>query len=240
MRLSGYLCGPTSLIFEALGHIMRYSYFYRHIPLIYPAKPISRKSLSTHWAHGTAEYLSPEYGTQLVNTIDADHTRDIRDRRSTTSTISLLNGVTTAWKCNNQSTTTLNSTGSKIISLATGVKGSFAQREFISSLGYPIGEPTNTLEDNQGKIKCIVKSRIHETTNHLFTRISWLHEMFLPVIVKPSYTKTKLQLSDVNTKPLCSVEYHTKLAFLFGLRFYPNSNTHHYQTLYLHGCRLYQ
>jgi hypothetical protein len=37
-----------------------------------------------HWGKGTAEYLSPEYGTILVHTTDADHTRDIRDRRSVT------------------------------------------------------------------------------------------------------------------------------------------------------------
>jgi hypothetical protein len=136
MRLSGYLCGPTSVIFEALNHTMSYLYFYRHLPLMYPSKTLSRKSLSTHWARGHAEYLSPEYGNHFVNTSDADHARDIHDRRSTTYTIHLFNGVATAWKCKKQSTTTLHSTGSEIVSLATGVKGTF---------GYPLAISVVTL-----------------------------------------------------------------------------------------------
>jgi hypothetical protein len=54
MQLSGYLAGPTAAIFEALDHVMRYLYFYRHLPIMYPAKPLSRKSLTTHWARGSA------------------------------------------------------------------------------------------------------------------------------------------------------------------------------------------
>jgi hypothetical protein len=131
MRLSGYIAGATAAIFEALDHVMRYLYFYRHLPIMYPAKPLSRKSLTTHWARGSAEYLGPEVGTCFVNTSDADHARDIRDRRSTTSTIHLLNGVAVSWLCKKQSVSTLHSTGSEIIALATGAKGTINGRAFF-------------------------------------------------------------------------------------------------------------
>jgi hypothetical protein len=101
-RLSGYLAGPTAAIFEVLDHAMRYLYVYRHLPIMYPAKPLSRKSLTIHWARGSAEYLGPECGTCFVNTSDADHARDISDRRSTTSTIHLLYGVAVSWLCKKQ------------------------------------------------------------------------------------------------------------------------------------------
>jgi hypothetical protein len=109
---------------------MRYLYFYRHLPIMYPAKPLSRKSLTTHWARGSAEYLGPEFGTCFVNTSDADHARDIRNRRSTTSTIHLLNGVAVSWLCKKQSVSTLHSTGSDIIALTTGAKGTINGRAF--------------------------------------------------------------------------------------------------------------
>jgi hypothetical protein len=67
---------------------------------MYPSKLLTRKSLTTHWARGSAEYLGPEFGTCFVNTSDADHARDIRNRRSTTSTIHLLTGVAVSWLCN--------------------------------------------------------------------------------------------------------------------------------------------
>jgi hypothetical protein len=222
MRLSGYLAGPTATIFEALDHVMRYLYFYRHLPIMYPDKPLSRKSLTTHWARGSAEYLGPEFGTCFVNTSDADHACDIRDRRSTTSTIHLINRVAVSWLCKKQSVLTLHSTGSEIIALATGAKGTINGRAFFSGLGYPIAGATDTMEDNQATTKCILSSRIHSNTRHLVTRISWLHEMFACGVIKPNYAKTSLQLSDVNTKPLCGAAYHSKLAFLFGLRFYPS------------------
>jgi hypothetical protein len=77
MRLSGYLADPTEAIFEALDHTMRYLFFYRHMPIIYPRCPLSKKSLALHWVKGNAEYLSPEFGMQLINSADADHAREI-------------------------------------------------------------------------------------------------------------------------------------------------------------------
>jgi hypothetical protein len=130
MRLSGYLAGPTAAIFEALDLVIRYLYFYRHLPIMYPAKPLSRKSLTRHWDRGSAEYLGPEFGTYFVNTSDAYHARDIRYRRSTTSTIHLLNGVAVSWLCKKQSLSTLHSTGSEITALATGAKGTINGRAF--------------------------------------------------------------------------------------------------------------
>jgi hypothetical protein len=77
-----------------------------------------------HWGKGSAEYLSPRIGTVLVNTADANHARDIRDRRSITSSIHLLNGmaIAIAWKCKEQAVMALHSTGSEITALTSGVK----------------------------------------------------------------------------------------------------------------------
>jgi hypothetical protein len=47
-------------------------YLYRHMPIFYPRRPLSKKALVMYWAKGSAEFLSPEYGTMLVNSADAD------------------------------------------------------------------------------------------------------------------------------------------------------------------------
>jgi hypothetical protein len=78
---------------------MRYLYHFRYIPIVYPRKPLNKKSSALHWGEGTAEFLPPEYGTVLISIADTDYAHDIRDRRSITSHLHILNGVIVAWKC---------------------------------------------------------------------------------------------------------------------------------------------
>jgi hypothetical protein len=174
----------------------------------------------------------------LVNTADVDYACDIRDRRSIMSHIHLLNGVIVAWKCRNVSITTLHSTGSEITSLISGVKKTNHTRDFASSLGYPFGAGTPTLDDSQGTIRAIKASRIHDNKRHLATKIYWLNEQYVAGVIKLLYTKTTLQLADVNIKPLCGEHLQAMLSFLVGVLYYPHSDTKHYQSLYLDHCQL--
>jgi hypothetical protein len=167
-----------------------------------------------------------------------DHARDIRDWRYVSSSLHLLNGVAVYCRCKKQATTTLHSTGSDIISLSSGVKKPIHLRDFLASVGYPIGDATPTFEDNQGTVKCIRASRLHENTRHLSTCISWLNEHYVVGIIKLFYTKTSLQLSDINTKPLWGQHFQAILAYVIGVRHYPISHSRHCQSLYLDASRL--
>jgi hypothetical protein len=89
---------------------------------MYPRRPLINKALEIYWAKGSAEYLSHENGNVLVNSADADHACDIRDRRSVSSSLHLLSGVIVAWSCNNKSISTVHSTSSEIIYLSSGIK----------------------------------------------------------------------------------------------------------------------
>jgi hypothetical protein len=110
MRLSGYIAAPNAAIFEALNHTMQCLYFYRHTRSMYPHYPLGKKTLAMHWAKGTAEFLAPELGTGLINSADADHAHDIRDRCSVSPSHHLLNGIAIAWKYKKQSMSMLHST----------------------------------------------------------------------------------------------------------------------------------
>jgi hypothetical protein len=121
----------------------------------------------------------------------------------------------------------LHSTGSEITSLTSGVKKTNHIRDFASSLGYTFGAGTPTLDDSQGTIRAIKTSRIHDNTRHLATKISWLNEQYVAGIIKLLYTKTTLQLADVNTKPLCGKHLQAMMYFLVGVRYYPQSDTKH-------------
>jgi hypothetical protein len=59
MRIAGCLAAPNDVIFEGLAHTMRYLYFFRHIPIVYPRRPLKNKYLALHWGKGTAEFMPP-------------------------------------------------------------------------------------------------------------------------------------------------------------------------------------
>jgi hypothetical protein len=127
---------------------------------VYPHRLLNKKHLALHWGKGTAEFLPPEFGTVLVNAVDADYTSDIQDCRSVMLYIHLLNGFVVAWKCKKKFITTLHSTGSEITSLVSGVKKTNHIHDFSSSLGYPFVSGTPTLDDSQVTIRVIKASHI--------------------------------------------------------------------------------
>jgi hypothetical protein len=174
----------------------------------------------------------------LVNTAGADYARGIHDHRSVRSHIHLFNRVFFACKCKNRFITTLHSTGSEITSLTSSVKKTNHIRDFASSLGYPFGAETPTLDGSQGTIQAIKASRINDNTRHLAAKISWLNQQYVAGIIKLLYTKTTLQLADVNTKPLCGKHLQAMLSFLVGVRYCHQFDTKHYQSLYLDNYQL--
>jgi hypothetical protein len=145
------------------------------MPIVYPRRPMNRRSMALHWGKGSAEYLSPEYGTVHVNSIDADYARNISDRHSVTSYIHLLNGILVALKCKKHAVSTLHSTGSEITAHTSGAKKTVHLRDYAASLGYPFGVGTPTLKDNQGTIKSVRSYHIHDNTRNLATKASWLN-----------------------------------------------------------------
>jgi hypothetical protein len=239
MRIAGYFAAPTAIIFEGLEHTMRHLYFFHHLPIVYPRRPLNNKSIALHWGKGTDEFLPHEYGTVLVSTSYADYARDICDRRSITFHMHLFNRVIVAWECKKQAISTLHSTGSENMPLlASGVKKTNQMRDFMSSLVYPVAGATPALEDSQGTIRSSKASHVHDNTRHLATKMLWLNEQYVAGIIKLMYTKTTLQLADVNTKPLCGKHLQAMLSFLVGVWLYPQADTNHFQPLYLECCQL--
>jgi hypothetical protein len=109
----------------------------------------------------------------------------------------------------------------------------------VNSVGYPIGDPTPTFEDNQGTIKSIKASWLNEKNHHLATFISLLNEQYTMDIIKIFYTKTALQLSDCNNKPLCGQYLQSIITYVIGVHNYTAPYSKHYQALYLDVCRLF-
>ena len=117
MRFSGYMACPNLPIFDALHRTMCYLYHHKHIPIMYPRKPLKKggQVLSTFWKSGQAEYLSGDFGDELTTFADADYTRDLRSRRSVSAFCILFNGVAVSWGCKKQLKTALHTCACEVM-----------------------------------------------------------------------------------------------------------------------------
>ena len=74
-------------------------------------------------------------------------------------------------------------------------------RDFFRSIGYTIGPPPKIYEDNQSTIKRVLEDRIITQTRPLDVLISYLHELHPRKASEMVDTRSKMQLSDLNSKP---------------------------------------
>eukprot|EP00957_Ditylum_brightwellii_P071100 5403965-Ditylum_brightwellii.AAC.1 len=99
---------------------------------MYPRKPFHniQHKLEHHYGHGQAEYLK-QYKSFINMYSNADLERELRERRSTASIILLTNGIATHWDISKQ-----------------GILKVSDIRNFSSSIGYSIGDPSTVYKDN--------------------------------------------------------------------------------------------
>jgi hypothetical protein len=233
MRYSGYMACPNIIIFEALHLTMCYLYHHPHLPIMYPSKPmkLGGDALKTSWSKGCAEYLSADFGDELVTFADADHARCLRTRCSVSSHFQFLNGVLVSWGCKKQAVTALHSTGSEVTSLFRGGFKNLLLRSFMSSIGLPFTSPSILFEDNQGTIKLICTNRLTDTVRHHDVKLAWLTENFVNGNFTVAYTKTTLMLVDCITKPVNGSHLYKQISFSIGQRYFPSPTLQHYHDL---------
>ena len=236
MRLSGYMTAPTAPAYMALRHFMEWFWFHQHLPLMYPSKTSKKdKPIEVHFRRGSAEYTTlqsgstPDVDPHVTNMNDADNARDLANRRSVNSILHLYNGTAQNWINRKQSVVMRHSTSSELRCFYCGVEYSVYLRQFASSIGYPIGSPILTYEDNQATIACVLANRVSNNLRHVDVMIRALHEWYIAKHFVPGYTNTNNQLADLNTKPHGSATYRRLAHRIVGVRFYPSPGAKHYE-----------
>ena len=130
---------------------------------MYPAKPLKIRPLRCHFQHGRAEYKHPPPDHDIIHYLashDSDLARDLRDRRSVSSSVHEINGVAINWDCKKQRNVAEHSNGSEIRALYHGVRKTYCIRNFLMSIGYGLRHPTPTYEDNLATISQVLRDRI--------------------------------------------------------------------------------
>eukprot|EP00957_Ditylum_brightwellii_P138316 10541949-Ditylum_brightwellii.AAC.1 len=79
---------------------------------------------------------------------DADLARELRKRRSTTSIALLTNGIAIHWDISKQGEPTGATSSAELFALHKGILKVSDIRNFSSTIGYSIVEPSTVYEDN--------------------------------------------------------------------------------------------
>ena len=233
MRLSGYMCAPTLPAFQVLHQAMEYLYHHPHVPIMYPRKPLCRKrQLECHFKRGTAEYKTNPYISFIDNYNDGDLARDLRDRRSVTSTVHLFNGVIVDWQSKKQRDSTANTSGSETRSLYHGMQRSNIIRNLCTTIGYGIGEPTATYKDNKATIQSVLADRITPAARSIDVLITSLHDHHSCGRFALQYCRSDMQHADTNSKPLGGAQLRENVRKVIGAKYYPPPDSDHHRLLF--------
>eukprot|EP00957_Ditylum_brightwellii_P018839 1415870-Ditylum_brightwellii.AAC.1 len=137
------MAAPNKPIFDVLHQCMAFLYHHPHKPIMYSKKPFHnlQPKLELHYGNGKAEYLK-QYKSFITIYSDADLARELRERRSSTSIALLTNGVATHWDISKQSEPTGATTSAELFALHKGITKVSNIRNFSSTIGYSIGEPS--------------------------------------------------------------------------------------------------
>lgn len=121
------------------------------------------------------------------------------------------------------------STGSELRVLYSGVAKTVCMRSFLASIGYPLGAPVLTYEDNQAMITSVLADHLTLRLHHLDCLIRALHEFHLHGHYVLGYTKSKNMLADASTKPLEGSPFLCHIHCAHGICFYPPAGSDHYK-----------
>eukprot|EP00957_Ditylum_brightwellii_P185626 14133650-Ditylum_brightwellii.AAC.1 len=105
-------------------------------------------------------------------------------------------------------------------------------RNFSTSIGYPISDPTNIYEDNQGTVKFINTGKITPTHFSYDVMIHSVIQYKRLGSIQVRDCKSDLMLVDPNTKPIGGSTFKRDIDRIIGTQYYPPKNSDHYKLLF--------
>ena len=236
MRLSGYNNCPTQATYKALFQGMCYLYHHPMVPIMFARTPVQDDvPMQSHFGKGSAEITNYDYSkhTGLESWSDADFSRDVLSRRSTTSAEHTYNSVSFAWTCTKQPEPGGSVNEAETRALFQTTRKTIWYRSILQSLHIPQHHPTPTFEDNQATIAQVLNDRLTPRIRHIDVLVAWLNDQFLRERFTPVRCHTSNNNADKNTKPHGGKTLQTMHLRTNGFQFYPPAGSEHHQLLQL-------
>ena len=138
----------------------------------------------------------------LVAFFDADHARDMDDRKSTTGYVILLNGGSVAWGSRRQQCVSLSTTEAEYVAACETARQVTWLRNILHDVGVIQEKATPLFCDNQGAIHLSKNPEDHKRTKHIDIQYHYVRKCQSEGTISVEYVPSVDQLADMFTKAL--------------------------------------
>ena len=146
--------------------------------------------------------------------VDANYSRDIDTRRSTSGFIFMLAGAPVSWQSRAQATVALSSTEAEYIAFAGAAQEAVWLLQVLREFKFGMVSPI-IYEDNQSTIKLVENPVFHKRSKHVDIKYHFVRELVENNTLAIQYVPTSDNIADIFTKPLVfSVFTRLRSAFL--------------------------
>ena len=129
----------------------------------------------------------------------------------------MINGGCFTWSSRKQTSVSLSTAEAEYIAAVHAGKTVAWLCTLLEELGLVNDGPINLRVDNQSAIALIdLDNSVNERSKHIEVRYHWIRDAVCKGIIFPSHIPSKLNISDILTKPLDRVS-HTRLSASLGL-----------------------
>jgi hypothetical protein len=139
--------------------------------------------------------------------VDADHARDISDRKSVTGILLLLNNTPISWISKRQKTVENSTYGSELVATRIAVELIISMRYFLMMLGVKIEPSSMLIGDNMA---VILNTTIPASTlkkKHQACNYHKIRECIAAKFIKYGHISSEDNVADILTKPLSRVKF---------------------------------
>jgi len=137
-------------------------------------------------------------------------------RRSTSGTITLLNGAPIAWASKRQSVVAGSTWEAEYIAAYHAARHTKCIQNLLAELGHPLQTPTTLHIDNAAALKTAITPHPTPKSKHIDVKYHHLQEQVTNTngIVKPCHVPTAANIADILTKQMRPAQYRQKIAIL--------------------------
>jgi hypothetical protein len=183
--LARYVSAPLPQHWRAAKYVLRYLKGTASLGLTFRGSTAS----------STAVTLGPAYA-------DADWGGNIDDRRSTSGTVTKINGCAVSWKSKKQTSVAQSSAEAEYYAAGEGVKDVLWLRRLMGELGFVQHSGTELLGDNQSAIAIAKNDVFHARTKHIDLKHHFIREHVASRAIVLQWVSSKEQEADIFTKAL--------------------------------------
>lgn len=176
--LSRFNKNPTTAHWAAVKRILRYLQGTKDLKLIY----------------------TKDGNEKITGYCDADWASDVRDRKSCTGYIFLLQGGAISWRSQKQQTVALSTAEAEYMSMSSAAQEALWLQQLHAELGQEQSNPLVIFSDNQSAIKLSNNDCYLPRSRHIDIRYHFLKDHVNNLDIKFSYVKGEEMIADNLTK----------------------------------------